>query len=146
MFYCLEPKAEHLKIAEVLSQKTGLPVVATKYRGKADYFNHFIKLYNAGPCDFISLIDHAAMVLTSSFHGTAFSLLFQKPFYVVDGVSDGRICGLLSMSGTTGNNLVSGIQEINKKPLAAGDSLFLDRERTRSRQYLIDALGLYDGG
>ena len=146
LFYCLEPKAEHLKIAEVLSQKTGLPVVATKYRGKADYFNHFIKLYNAGPCDFISLIDHAAMVLTSSFHGTAFSLLFQKPFYVVDGLSDGRICDLLSMSGTTGNNLVSGIQEINKKPLAAGDSLFLDRERTRSRQYLIDALGLYDGG
>ena len=141
LFYCLEPKAEHLKVAELLSQKTGLPVVATRYRGKADYFNHFMKLYNAGPCDFISLVDHAAMVLTSSFHGTAFSLLFRKPFYVLDGLSDGRICDLLTMSGTAGNNLDLGMTEIPKEPPVVRDTIFLDAERAGSRQYLIDALG-----
>ena len=141
LFYCLEPKAEHLKAAELLSQKTGLPVVATRYRGKADYFNHFMKLYNAGPCDFISLVDHAAMVLTSSFHGTAFSLLFRKPFYVLDGLSDGRICDLLNISGTAGNNLDLGMTEIPKEPPVVRDTTFLDAERAGSRQYLIDALG-----
>lgn len=141
LFYCLEPKAEHLKAAELLSQKTGLPVVATKYRGKADYFNHFMKLYDAGPCDFISLVDHAAMVLTSSFHGTAFSILFQKPFYVLEGLNDGRICDLLNMSGTVENNLDLGMTEIPKEPPVVRDTPFLDTERAESRQYLIDALG-----
>ena len=142
LFYCLEPKAEHLKVAELLSQKTGLPVVATRYRGKADYFNHFMKLYNAGPCDFISLVDHAAIVLTSSFHGTAFSLLFQKPFYVLDGSTDGRIHDLLKLSGTLDNNLKLPIKEISIKPVAVCPDQVLEHERNRSRSYLTDALGL----
>ena len=142
LFYCLEPRAEHLKIAELLSQKIGLPVVATRYRGKADYFNHFIKLYNAGPCDYISLIDHAAMVLTSSFHGTAFSILFQKPFFVLDGLADGRIHDLLKLSGSLDNNLKLPLNEINRKPTVVCPDQVLEHERNRSKLYLTNALGL----
>ena len=142
LFYCLEPRAEHLKAAESLSQKTGLPVVATKYRGKADYFNHFMKLYDAGPCDFISLIDNAAIVLTSSFHGVAFSLLFQKPFYVLDGSIDGRIHDLLKLSGALDNNLKFPIKEISIKPVVVCPNQVLEHERKRSKLYLTDALGL----
>ena len=36
-----------------------------------------------GPRDFISMIDHAAYVITDSFHGTAFSIIFRKPFITV---------------------------------------------------------------
>ncbi|RGW45982.1 hypothetical protein DWV67_16255 [Dorea formicigenerans] len=32
--------------------------------------------YAAGPEDFLAYIDHAALVLSSSFHGTAFSLIY----------------------------------------------------------------------
>lgn len=35
-----------------------------------------------GPGDFISLIDNAECVLTDSFHGTVFSLLFKKPVVI----------------------------------------------------------------
>lgn len=35
---------------------------------------------DAGPAEFISLIKHAKAVITDSFHGTVFSILYQKPF------------------------------------------------------------------
>ena len=36
---------------------------------------------NAGPIEFLALIDNAACVIASSFHATAFSVIFEKEFY-----------------------------------------------------------------
>lgn len=36
---------------------------------------------SASPEDFVSYIKHASCVVTTSFHGTAFSVIFNKPFY-----------------------------------------------------------------
>ena len=42
------------------------------------------KLYpTAGPREFLGLIQHASYVVTNSFHGTVFSIIFNKPFYTV---------------------------------------------------------------
>lgn len=40
-------------------------------------------LKNVGPEDFLALIRNAKAVITTSFHGTAFSILFEKEFYSV---------------------------------------------------------------
>lgn len=40
--------------------------------------------YSMNPCQFLSLIDHAALVCTDSYHATAFSINFNTPFYVFD--------------------------------------------------------------
>ncbi len=51
----------------------------------------------ASPEDFVSYIKHASCVVTTSFHGTAFSVIFNKPFYCLelgDG-EDGRSRSLL---------------------------------------------------
>lgn len=45
-------------------------------RGYAD-----ININNAGPLEFLSLIDNAACVVASSFHATAFSVILEKEFY-----------------------------------------------------------------
>lgn len=42
------------------------------------------ELYVADPSEFIYLIDHAALVLTDSFHACVFSFLFGKPFLCYD--------------------------------------------------------------
>lgn len=39
-------------------------------------------LYVAGPGEFISLIEHADLVCTDSFHACVFSILFKRPFLV----------------------------------------------------------------
>jgi len=57
---------------------------------------------SAGPNEFISLIAHADFVLTSSFHGTAFSLIFNKQFAVVQPeINSLRIEDILNSGGIT---------------------------------------------
>lgn len=64
-----------------LSRQTGLPVYTVK-TDKTRAFAHR-SLYDVGPSEFLWLIDHAAYVVTSSFHGAAFSAVFHKPFSAV---------------------------------------------------------------
>lgn len=40
--------------------------------------------YVAGPSEFIDYINSASILLTDSFHGVAFSILFEKPFIVYE--------------------------------------------------------------
>lgn len=49
---------------------------------KSDYSDKVIK--NMGPIDFISYIKNAEFVISNSFHGTAFSIIFEKQFAVVN--------------------------------------------------------------
>ena len=41
-----------------------------------------VNLFGVGPEEFVSLIAHAGLVLTNSFHATVFSVIFHKPFRV----------------------------------------------------------------
>ncbi len=63
---------------------------------------HLKGIYSAGPAEFLWLIDHAKMVVTSSFHGTAFSIIFQKQFIsLINPAAPSRISNLLSLTGLT---------------------------------------------
>lgn len=42
------------------------------------------KVVPTGPIDFLSLVDNASVVVTDSFHGTAFSINLHTPFFVFD--------------------------------------------------------------
>lgn len=53
----------------------------------------------AGPCDFISLIKNAEFIFTSSFHGLAFSLIYEKEFLVSFESNAGRAKSLLNSLG-----------------------------------------------
>lgn len=53
-----------------------------------------------GPYDFLSMIEHAEIVISSSFHATAFSHIFHKKFGVILPENNGeRIRSLLGLSG-----------------------------------------------
>lgn len=47
------------------------------------------EFYEAGPAEFLDLIDNAACVFTDSFHGSAFSLLFDTPLVIFDREGSG---------------------------------------------------------
>ena len=42
------------------------------------------RIINASPSEFVQLIQNAEIVFTDSFHATAFSLLFERQFYVFE--------------------------------------------------------------
>ncbi len=145
LLYCLEPTAAQLNMAGALSRRTGLPIVALRYNNKYDMLNPFVKRYDAGPKDFLAYIDHAAMVVTSSFHGTAFSLIYRKPFCALDGMGDARISNILREAGLTHHALASDADAADAcldAPDEASISAFIAREQQRSFDYLKQALAL----
>ena len=43
-----------------------------------------IKIYgNSGPIEFLNLLYYSTLVCSNSFHGTVFSIIFQKDFYAI---------------------------------------------------------------
>ena len=65
-------KKNNLKIVSI-------PNVFRKYNKFDDDFAD-IKVSNAGPREFVSLIKNSEFVMTDSFHGTSFSIIFEKQF------------------------------------------------------------------
>lgn len=73
--YMLGTNENMAEAVETASQELNLPVICL---GRKIDNGRFIK--NIGPGEFLYLYHHADAVITSSFHGTAFSLLYGKPF------------------------------------------------------------------
>lgn len=66
-------------------------------------------LSNSSPDEFLSLLSNAEYVITDSFHGTAFSLIFHKKFYSIanprSNSANNRLYSLLSELGLEGRFL-----------------------------------------
>lgn len=145
LLYCLEPSRKQLQMVRAISKKFKLPIVALRYNNKHDMFNSYVKRYDAGPKDFLAYIDHAAMVVTSSFHGTAFSIIYRKPFCVLNGMRDKRIANILEETGLT-NHSIDSLDEIDSVSLKAPDKSsihsYLSHEKQRSFEYLKQSIPL----
>ena len=99
---------------------------------------------SAGPKDFVSLFLNASFVVTNSFHGTAFSLNFEKPFVVIEPESGvNRIEGLLEDVGL-GGHLVNSLSNVDRALSCEFDyekiSCLLSLARRRSIDYLEASL------
>lgn len=77
--YFLHVNQEIIHTVEYIKKETGLDVVNIATNVRLPRFGDTI-LWDVGPEEFVWLIDNAEIVLTSSFHGTVFSFLFQKKF------------------------------------------------------------------
>ena len=69
-----------------------------------------MQIHDAGPAEFLSLLRNSKCVCTNSFHGSAFSLVFRKPFLVTAALlgRNTRIENLMSIFGET--RRVSGVK------------------------------------
>lgn len=82
LVYFLENNHGRKDFTDTLSQQLGLKVVVlTEYL--RDMAKPYIKKYDASPEEFVGLFQNASFVYTNSFHGTAFSTIFNKPFITV---------------------------------------------------------------
>lgn len=143
LLYCLEPSKEQLNMAKAISKKLNLPILVTRYNNKNDMINGFVKKYDSGPLDFLSYIDNAALVLSSSFHGTAFSMIYNKPFYVFNGMKDSRISSILKIADIEDRSIES-IKDIDRVNLKSVDfsvvNEIIKNEQEKSKAYLQQAL------
>ena len=136
------------KAVQQYAQATGLPVyvmfTGNKSYGLEKYGFHLLEV--AAPNHYLSLIKNAEHVLTASFHGTAFSILFGKQFHVVRGKHNGkvnmddRMSSVLSTCGLERQQLIEG--EAWTDDVIDYECVYplLDVERNRSLDYLQSAL------
>ena len=121
------PKAT-LEMARKVAAKKGLRIVEifNNYFGIKDY----LQKYNAaGPIEYVSLFRNADFIVTDSFHGTAFSVIFNRQFITLrhnDG-HDNRAASLLESVG------------LSDRHVAKTDSLELDAiDYTKPNKQLVE--------
>lgn len=131
------------KVATEVSKSLGLPIVRICGSTKTDDKNA-ININDAGPAEFLSIIQNADFVVTDSFHGTAFSINFQKPFFTITPDrkdNNSRQADLLTMLGITNRILKE------NDPIPSAISLnfskvnkLLEAERFKSINFLSTAI------
>lgn len=83
--YFLGKTIEYRKFAERLKAKTGYQIVSLNHLDEyVKYSDQFAdeSPFDIGPSEFLNLVRNAEFVCTDSFHGTVFSLIFHKKFFV----------------------------------------------------------------
>lgn len=90
---------EEIALAKEIASANGLKIIALHY-GSINYPG-IKNIRDCGPLEFLGYMERASIVMTSSFHGLAFSLIFGKEFipYInqVNKLRRGRIDNLLGM-------------------------------------------------
>ena len=141
--YIVEKNPEQVKIVDKISELTGLKVIHFEKIGH--YKNILKSAYIYGPESFVSLIKNAEYVVTTSFHATVFSIIFNKKFWVVPHKTTGsRVTDLLAKLGIS-NRAVNTLEEFNKKVYNEeidydNVNKILEKEREKSIKWLKDAI------
>lgn len=136
---------KHLKI---LSKELELPVKIIPIF-KQDLRRGYQTIFGVGPAEFLGLIKNAAFVCTDSLHGTIFSIIFEKPFYVYRRFSNrdknsqnSRIYHILKITGLE-DRLIRNELKIKSNPLECNfeeAKRRLEIEKQKSLRYLENAL------
>lgn len=98
-------------------------LLAKKYNKKIVSINDFrplgyadVNVNDAGPIEFLEYIKDADFVISTSFHATAFSVIFSRPFYTLPLVGHGnssRMVDFLNMLGLE-DRFVTGMEQFQE--------------------------------
>ncbi len=95
LLYMLYWNNDCKSLIQQLKKNTGLPVYAICHDVSRVYADKY--LYDVGVEEFLWLFDNAEYIVTSSFHGVAFSTIFNKKFSaIINPSSPSRIENLLN--------------------------------------------------
>lgn len=134
------------ELANHLQKQTGYEIVRVARPPHQLKFNHTTYKVGASPEEFLALVRDSEVVLTTSFHGTAFAVNFGKPLLsIVENkeASDSRQVSLLNKLGLMNQvlslsdsfpNLESAVYDV------ASEQARLEVLRQDSKQFLLTAL------
>lgn len=152
--YFLGSNIEHRKFAERLKEKTGLKIVslnhADEYVKYSDKFCDYAP-FDIGPREWINLVENAEYILTDSFHGTVFSLLFNRNFFCfrrynakAKGSTNSRLDSLLKIAEVSNERILSGLEDVNDVLKYKIDfkkvNKNLDKFREESKKWLLKSI------
>lgn len=94
-FYDFQEDEQTTTLVREIAKKKNLKIVRTTDGIRANDGSD-IYFTAIGPTEFLSLVNYADFVFSSSFHGTAFSIIFNKQFAVRQVCNTGRVKTLLA--------------------------------------------------
>ncbi|MEG1479672.1 MAG: polysaccharide pyruvyl transferase family protein [Kiritimatiellia bacterium] len=146
VIYDLSPSKELLDFARKWAQIKKWDLVRLCGELGEEKHQDIESAFTAGPIEFLGLIRNAQAVVTNSFHGTVFSIIFEHPFYSVIPLktkNEGRIesllrsLGLLSRMVKIGHlNQINIVDSINFSDVRSQ----LQALRESSLQFLVTAI------
>lgn len=92
--YLLGPSEEYRRQITEFAKKKGLKIITSHHMdtfNKADEGFGDEAPFDVGPAEFVNLIRNAEYVFTDSFHGSVFSMIYQKQFMIFDRYEAGTI-------------------------------------------------------
>ena len=150
LYYAFSFPKEVNDVVQNISKRLNLPVLmidAKSWAFKGLFFKGFKLTDTYGPISFLNVIKNAKLVLTTSFHGTVFSVLYEKKFWnlksSMNNSEDDRAITLLDQVNLS-NRMIS-IHEILERDLLEEidfekTNKNLDILRMKSREFLQRAL------
>lgn len=142
--YSFDPYPDVVSFINNIRDDLKLPVI-TLYANKiVDIKNDYREIKNADCYDFLALIKNAECIITTSFHGTCFSINYRKPFYSIvdDTTKDSRIHDLLDSCGL--ENRMIKLKDINQDFIYSNvdyDDTKINSYIDLSKNYLTNAIG-----
>lgn len=133
--YRLRPNEDIFELAKKVAKEKKCKIV---YTGSYAYRSKDVQtIYNAGIEDFLSYIDHSEAVITNSFHGTAFSIVYEKQFLSVKVATTGsRVESLLTLLNLKTQYLDDVQKDYSLNIDYSKVNEILTKERERSLRYI----------
>ena len=146
LVYELTPCAYIAELAKYIAKEKKLSIVRIcKSAAREDENSDFLDVVDAGPAEFLELFGKAAFIVTNSFHGTAFSINFNKSFYTViphRKKNNSRQQSLLGMLDLKERMIWENSEypDLNEGIDYTHVNMLLDTERDKSIKYLKEAI------
>lgn len=141
--YSVSPSNKVMEVVNKVSKFFDIDIYVLTDKLRVGLKNH-IRCHDIGPIEFIDLISNAKLVITDSFHGTAFSIIFEKTFISVPNkVRSSRVKDLLKLLNLE-NRVINEPEEMDRSYICDINyevpRKILDSERDKSINFLKNAL------
>jgi len=141
LFYHLNYSVDAIKVAKEIANKKGLSLIEINGQVKPLRNSYRFK-QTIGPSEFIDLFANASFVISTSFHGVAFSLIFKKQFFTLGLQNNSqRVTNMLEMLNISDRYIYNKKSIINIKEIDYDkiDSI-LHEEIKKSSDFLVSSI------
>lgn len=140
--YSMEVSPVLENVVSTIKKKTGLPIKIVRGGGKPGLIEGN-EDSTCGPEEFLRYIRDAELVITNSFHGTAFSLIFEKKFLcIAHSTRNARLENILHLIEQD-EKMIFNLLETYSDKVICGDKSISNLERLidLSKDYLTQNIG-----
>lgn len=141
LIYQLARYDKSIEIAKTLSKEKDLKIIEIVNNPYLIKRNKYMEFDTSVP-EFLDLFKNAEYVITNSFHGTVFSIIFRKNFYTIASrTRNSRIINLLNVLNLNDRLLLEDNNDFTRESINYDEvNQLIEKERKISIEYLRDII------